>query len=331
MNKELIQYEDHIYSQVSDTYSLITKTIADTQNMLDDLKAIAKEKDDMISSLENEKQSLEFENEKLQSDNKQQIDKIAAYEKDMAFFENIKIDSVRLADLIVEKETELELLEKQKYEFEKDKLTILSENKKLKSDLDDKKRELSAKQQDYDSYVNTQRNVEKELNNRIQKLTQDNYLLSQKMKTVENEAKELKEQNNVAADEIEELRGKNDELISQLQEMSNKLNGNKDDISGDNNSDMEKTVSENEELKKQIDELNKDVEWLVGYAKGTDRKIKSYFNSHKKELEEHHNWLCNKPKDETYKKFFESNSEDDSENKNAGKPETSPKREKGLA
>lgn len=316
MNKELSQFEEYIYSQVSDNFCGITKTLADSQSMIDDLRSISREKDAIILNLENENQRLMLENQGLLCEKENQTKWIDSQKSDAEFFKNVKIDSVRLTELIQENELQNKQLTKDRANFENEKALLKSENQRLKSDLDEKKKDLSSKQQEFDSFVSDQRKREDELNYTVKELSKENKSLKSKLEEAISCKNDLIEDNSRMEKKIDELTAQG---ASSSSEETNKPNP-------PENSSVEQ---ENEMLKKEITELKEDITWLKEYAKGTDRKIKSFYKNQRKDLDDHHDWLCNKPKDDMFKKFFSDDGDHSTDNREESN--VSRRREKGLA
>ncbi|MBQ7008826.1 MAG: hypothetical protein IJN05_06375 [Ruminococcus sp.] len=323
MDKELKKFEQHIYSQVSDSFRQMAQTMAETGSMLDDLKAVAAEKDSIISELNEEINSLKSRNEQLQTSVNAQSEKIADYEKNIVFFEQVKIDSVKLADLIRKEEDAINSLDEEKHKLIEIENKYLTENERLKSDNGNLKRQLNSKQHEFDEAVASNRIVVQEKDNKIGFLEQDKDDLTKKLTAAESQLEKHEAKNKKLKEEIEKSKEEISELKKQLRELSEKADDKDNEQSDEVSAETEKLIYENDELNIQVDKLKQDVQWLIGYAKGIDGKIKNYFKNQKNELEAHHNWLCNKPKDETYKRLLESELKD--------KPEVKKVRLKGNA
>ena len=296
MDKELFKYEDQIYAQLNDNITAYVKKFADVQNMVSDLKAIAEEKNRYVASLENENKEYLTKIEYLDSEAENNKKKLAEYEKEKAFFDDLKADSLNLAALIREENSKIEELAEKKQEYEEAKNEIVTLNQRLKSDLDKKTDEYIKLDQKYNSQVAEYRNKEQEIDkknieiisiNKEKKGLKDNIAeLQEKIQKLENEKNKLIENNN-------DLKKQNDELSKKLSEAS------------DNNEFTEQMKQQIEEQKS----LEKDIEWLKGYAKATDEKVKKYFQGDKRDLDAHNHYLLWEPKDDKYNKFFPENNE----------------------
>lgn len=283
MNKELIKYEDQIYGQVTDNITLLTKALAESQNMITDLKAIAEEKNRAISQLENDnennKKLAEELNEELQ--NKRQA--LEAIETDRAMLAEMKINALKLSELINDEKEKIEQLDIEKAEYKEAKDALVSENEKLKSDLEGEQKKYSKLEQEYNKSVVKCRND-------IEKKNEEINTFMSKIDKLEGDKKGLEYDKNVLIQKVDKLE-KEINILSDPNQ-NEKCKSLKNDLNN---------------LQGTIENLQNDIKWLIGYAKATDDKVKKFYKGDKNDLNEHNNWLCNKLKDNNFIKFFGNN------------------------
>lgn len=271
MEKELIKYEDQIYAQVTDNITLLTKALAESQNMIADLKAITVEKSRVISKLEceneNNNKAVEQLNKELQSKN--QV--LGESEADRMLMSEMKINALRLADLINDEQEKHRQLIEGKTAFENEKKALVSENEKLKSNLENAREKYTECDRALNKAVVDNRKAINEKEEKIKKLMS----------------------------KIGELESENNDLSIINKELEKEKNQMSDTICG-----QQEKLDKLKELNDTLEVLKKDKKWLIDYAKSTDEKVKKYYTGDKKALDDHRNWLCNMSKDDDFKKFF---------------------------
>lgn len=311
MDKELLKLEEQIYSQCADNISGVMKALTDSRDMISDLKAIADEKDRVIARLENENESNKEKAERLSGELKDKTAEIERMSGDRALFEKMKVGSLELAELINDEREKTAQLDNEIKKYAEAKEKILSENEKLKNDLLKARNEIIKNKQALDKETVAVRNKDGEIDELNKKI------------------KELKKKNADLEKENEKLGNKNLELVDQnsdLEERKSELEQQLQTLSGERDSDADKI----RRLSGEIAGLRKDIDWLTNYAKGTDDKVKKFFRDDKQPLTEHNNWLCNRPKDDTYKKFFEPGNTGAGQNGNNSAADSGENREKHL-
>lgn len=307
MDKELLKFEDQIFGQISDNLTKLTKALADSQNMISDLKLIADKKGSALTELESDNDKLEELNKKLSSKLKEKKSELESNKGELERLEKLKLDSLTLAQLIQENEKLKKSLEDEKNEYVSKKEQLESENKKLKTDIKDEKKDKIKFKQELDEEIVEHKKAVDE----VSKLNEKIRDLEEQCKNQEATINSLKED---LEKKDEDLKCNADE-IRRLNESNEKM---KDYIS------REVYNTEINKKSEKINSLEKDVEWLIGYAKGTDDKVRSYFDGKQEELNKHNNWLCNEPKDGVYKKFFGDGVEPVFENSSSKKTEDRP-------
>ena len=306
MDKELLKFEDQIFGQISDNLTKLTKVLADSQNMISDLKLIADKKGNALTELESNNDKLEELNIILSSELKEKKSELESNKGELERLGKLKLDSLTLAQLIKDNKDLKKSLEDEKQEYVSKKEKLESDNEKLKTDIENEKK-LKVK-------------YEQALNNEIVKHNKAVNQVSELNKKIGDLEEQCKNQEATISSLTEDLNEKDEALKSSADKIS-LLNENvekmKDYIS------PEVYNTEINEKSKKINSLEKDVEWLIGYAKGTDDKVRSYFGGKQEELNKHNNWLCNEPKDGVYKKFFGDGVEPFFENSSNKKTEDS--------
>lgn len=303
MDKELLKFEDQIFGQISDNLTKLTKALADSQNMVSDLKLIADKKGNALTELESDNDKLEELNKILSSDLDEKKSELESNRGELERLEKLKLDSLTLAQLIQENEKLKKLLEDEKNEYESKKEQLESENKILKTDIKNKKKLIVEYDQKLNEEITNHRDEVSKLNEKIEGLEEQCENQETTINSLKEDLKKKDEDLKCNADEIRRLNESNEKM--------------KDYIS------REEYNTEINEKSEKINSLEKDVEWLIGYAKGTDDKVRSYFGGKQEELNKHNNWLCNEPKDGVYKKFFGDGVEPFFENSSNKKTEDS--------
>ena len=212
-----------------------------------------------------------------------------------------------LAQLIEENKELKKSLEDKKQEYVSKKEKLESDNEKLKTDIENEKK-LKVK-------------YEQALNNEIVKHNKAVNQVSELNEKIGDLKEQCKNQETTISSLTKDLKKKDEALKSSADKIS---------LLNENVKKM-KSYTSPEELKNKINEkdiiiksLEEDVKWLIGYAKGTDDKVRGYFGGSQEELNKHNNWLCNEPKDGTYKKFFGDGVEPVFENSSSKKTEDRP-------
>lgn len=282
MDKELIKFEDQIYAQVSDNITLFEKSLADSQNMINDLKSIAEEKNRIIDGLENEKKNNNEKISQLESELEQKNAELDKSRSDMDRLENLKVDALKLAELVNETENRKAELDTKIAYYQELSDNLVSENKRLKSELEKE--------------TNNRKEYERKLNIEVVAHRDDTDKLNGIIKGLNDKINKL-------TGEIDELNGE----IDKLEEKNEQLNGEKSSFEeeiADKDTEIKRLTLEHDISQKMIKSLKGDIQWLIGYAKDLDRKVMNSYQGNKQELDEHNRWLCNDSKGEDFKKFF---------------------------
>lgn len=281
MDKELLKFEDQIFGQISDNLTKLTKALADSQNMISDLKLIADKKGNALTELESDNDKLEELNKILSLNLEEKKSELESNKKELERLEELKLDSLTLAQLIKDNEELKKSLEDEKNEYVSKKEQLESENEKLKTDIEEEKK----LKVEYEQKLNAE--------------TTKNRKLNKKIKDLEEQCKNQEATINSLTEKMDDLDGELSNSKSEISCLNNTIEEMKDYISPEK---LKNIIYEKDII---IQSLEGDVNWLIGYAKGTDDKVKSYFNGKQEELNKHNNWLCNEPKNEEYIKFFD--------------------------
>lgn len=280
MDNQLMKYEDQIFGQVTDNITLFTKALAESQNMIVDLKAIAEEKSRVISRLEYENENNKNMIEQISQELKSKCQVIEEFEDDQALMSEMKLNALKLAGLLNDENEKINQLETEKAEYKTAKEVLVSENEKLKCNLDSEKKKYSDLEREHNKSVVDFRNKIEELNKTINeyKLTID------KLKC-----------------DKEYLEEENKELNIKVENLNEKINILSDPSQNEKCKDLQDELNN---LRKTVNSLQNDINWLKGYAKATDDKVKRFYNGNKTDLDKHNDWLCNQPKDKDFIRFF---------------------------
>ena len=103
MDRELLKFEEKFFSDVNDNITTYIQSLADSQNMISDLKNIATEKNKLISELESIKKANEKKISDLSDELENANEKLKEYEADIQKYRSLKVDAVTLVDLINQK------------------------------------------------------------------------------------------------------------------------------------------------------------------------------------------------------------------------------------
>lgn len=275
MDRELLKFEEKFFSDVNDNITTYIQSLADSQNMISDLKNIATEKNKLISELESIKKANEKKISDLSDELENANEKLKEYEADIQKYRSLKVDAVTLVDLINQNEIKSKELEDQRNEYLELKEKLENDNFELNSKLDRKEKEYQKAMKELDKKEVDRKELEGKLD--------------QKNKDIEK-----------LQDDYNELSDKSIELISSLKDAEEKIDSLNNQLE-EKNSDY---ASYKIDAESRISKLEEEKEWLIGYAKGTDEKILNYKRGNKSDLEGHANWLMNEIKDDSFTRFF---------------------------
>lgn len=294
VDKELYKFEDQIYAQVTDNITAYIKSYADSQSMISDLKAISVEKNKYISQLESENHNYSEIVDNLKKVLVEKKQELKEAEEDLQLLNEIKSDSLKLSVLINDEQEKIKQLEIEKQEYEEARKKIVDENERLKSNLKAKEKALSDCQHNFDS----------EVVNHRKDCDEKEKIISEKDKVITSlnvQIEELNADTDKLNEENESLKRKIGKMEAEIKELSDECEAHKSD-------------KHDEELQaaiKKISDLQSDVDWLIGYAKATDEKVRKYFRGDTSDLNGHNKWLCNQPKDQQFKRLFGISNDND--------------------
>ncbi len=268
--QKLQLYEKQICAKAQEQMREIVSMLADLHEIYEAMYETAAQRDREISQLEEE-------NRHMQQLLEQKTKQADSYQKRESVYNELELDTGRLASHILLYESRLEELNRGKEQLAREKRTFETERNQIRTkyseamqQLQDEKREKNNALQGRDQAVTKQRQLE-DNNHRL------NELLTEKSKEIQTLTEEKR---NLALN----YKKRTDEYtrVSNL---------------------FEKEI---ESEREKAGEVQKDLEWMRNYAIALDEKIMHYFDRTDEEALKSHfyNYLNNSEKWEEHRKFF---------------------------
>lgn len=265
---ELLTYEQEILFAIEENINKQMNDLSLSMEKYADLKSIVLSNEALIKQLF---EKIDSDKKMIQEYEKQILEKDRLLEEQKKY-DAVKLDATKVTELLLsvqQKETELDE-KKQEYESEIDNLKLQVNDYKGKYEEEKKERQ--------------------KLNRNYQTASAE---LRQEKKKVEEQEKTIQE--------LEEIKNQNDEIKNDYDEIYAELTTKREEVES-----LTQEKKKWKEEKKFLKELEADYDWLLGYAKATDKKVVEANIDYGSALKDHQKWLTGdiRNKDSDYRRIM---------------------------